>query len=80
MIFLIINVHWKKYVETIQFFFCYVGKLIQNDRDIVLFGIAEDIDDICELGNNIFHAHGIDFCTFGILGWFHFDGLHFDVL
>lgn len=63
---IIIAIHWKKYVETMQFFFGYVGKLIQNDRNIILFGIAENIDDICELGDYVLHAHDIDFCSFGI--------------
>ena len=50
-----------KYVKTIHFILCNIGKLIQNHSDIAFFGIALNVDDVGELSYNIFQPHGIDF-------------------
>ena len=75
--FLGVCILWEKDIQADQFFFCDIGKLIQDDGNIAFLGITEDIDDICELDDDIFHAHDINFGTFGILGCFHINEPHF---
>ncbi|MDE6363632.1 MAG: hypothetical protein K2O40_11100 [Lachnospiraceae bacterium] len=50
-------------IETVQFIWCDIGKLIEDNSDILFFGVALNVDDVGELSDYILQPHGIDFGT-----------------